>query len=389
MRVTDYELYEVPPRWQFLKLETDEGLVGWGEPYTKWHHVNDSPTPTKTAVDQMMQKYVLGADPARIEDLWQSMYRASFYRGGPVHMSAIAGIDEALWDLKGKEAGMPVYDLLGGRSRDRIRAYQHVSVPHDAADPAAAAAREATEHVAAGFDALKLVPVEGVEQVEDPAAVRLAREVVGAVRDAVGPDVSLALDFHGRTSGPMARKLAAAVDEFDPMFVEEPVTPEHDRALDRLSRATDAPLATGERLYTRWDFRPLFEDGAIDIAQPDVSSAGGITETKKIADMAATHDVAFAPHCPMGPLAVATSLHLDAVAPNALVQEQVLHKTEGALRYVDNPELFDVTDGYFDIPDGPGLGVDIDEDVVEKMDGAELAFTRPVGRRADGSVGER
>lgn len=387
MRVTDYELYEVPPRWQFLKLETDEEFVGWGEPYTKWHHVNDSPTPTKTAVDQMMQKYVLGADPARIEDLWQAMYRFSFYRGGPVHMSAIAGIDEALWDLKGKSAGMPVYELLGGRSRDRIRAYQHVS--HVDSDDPAAAAADAERQIEAGFDALKLVPIEGVEPVEDPDAVRLAHSVVGAVREAVGPDVSIALDFHGRASEPMARKLAAAVDEFDPMFVEEALTPEHDRALDSIESATDAPLATGERLYSRWDFRPLLEAGAVDIVQPDVSSAGGITETKKIADMAATYGASFAPHCPMGPIAVAASLHLDAVAPNALIQEQVLHKTEGALRYVENPELFDVTDGYFEVPGGPGLGVEIDEATVEELDGTELEFSRPVGRHADGSVAER
>ncbi|WP_408960277.1 galactonate dehydratase [Natrinema sp. 74] len=389
MRVTEYEFYEVPPRWQFLKLETDTGLVGWGEPYTKWHHVNDSPTPTRSAVDQLMQKYVLGADPARIEDCWQSMYRASFYRGGPIHMSAIAGIDEALWDLKGKAAGLPVYELLGGRSRDRIHAYQHVSVPHDADDPAAAAARDAETHVADGFTALKLLPVAGVEPVDDAAAVRRARDIVGAVREAVGPDIGIALDFHGRASRPMARRLAAAVDEFEPMFVEEPVAPEHDRALGRLADVTTAPLATGERYYSRWDVRPLFEAGSVDIIQPDVSSAGGITETKKIADAAATHDIAFAPHCPMGPIAVAASLHLDTVAPNALVQEQVLHTTEGAFRYVENPECFAITDGYFDVPSGPGLGVDVDEEALEAFDGTALAFERPVGRRADGSIGER
>jgi len=394
MRVTDYELYEVPPRWQFLKLETSDGRVGWGEPYTKWHYRGDAPSATPAAVDQMMAKYVLDSDPARIEDTWQAMYRSSFYRGGPVHMSAIAGIDQALWDLKGKQFGAPVYDLLGGATRDRIRAYQHVSAHRDGdhADPQAAAeaaAAEAESHVAAGFDALKLVPTEGLEIIDTPATVGEASEMVGTVREAVGRDVDIALDFHGRASKPMARKLAAAMEKFDPMFIEEPVLPEHDHAFPRVAEATDAPIATGERLYTRSDFRPLLEADAVDVVQPDVSNAGGITETMKIANMAATYDASIAPHCPMGPLCTAASLQVDAAAHNALVQEQILHKTEGAFRYVDNPEMFDVEDGFVDLPGGPGLGVEIDEDTVEEFDGVDLSYERPLGRRADGSVGER
>ncbi|WP_436924221.1 galactonate dehydratase [Halosimplex amylolyticum] len=391
MRVTDYELYEVPPRWQFLKLETSDGSVGWGEPYAKWHYQGEAPSATPAAVDQMMEKYVLGEDPRRIEDHWQAMYRSSFYRGGPIHMSAIAGIDQALWDLKGKRFGAPVYELLGGPARDRVRAYQHVSVPgvDEADDPAAAAGREAEEHVADGFRALKLVPTPGLELVDSPASVDAASEIVGAVREAVGPEVDVAVDFHGRASKTMARQLAAALEPHDPMFVEEPVTPEHDHALPRIAESTRLPIATGERLYTRSDFRPLFEADAVDVVQPDVSNAGGITETKKIADMAETYDVSIAPHCPMGPLCTAASLQIDAAVPNALVQEQVLHKVEGAFRYVDNPGMFDVVDGFIDVPEGPGLGVEIDEAAVEEWDGRDLSFTRPLGRRADGSVGER
>ncbi|MFC7141878.1 galactonate dehydratase [Halosimplex aquaticum] len=391
MRITDYELYEVPPRWQFLKLETSDGAVGWGEPYSKWHYQGDAPSATPAAVDQMMEKYVLGEDPARIEDLWQAMYRSSFYRGGPIHMSAIAGIDQALWDLKGKRFGAPVYELLGGPARDRVRAYQHVSVPsvEEVDDPAAAAAREAEGHVADGFRALKLVPTPGLELVDSPASVDAASEVVGAVREAVGAEVDVAVDFHGRASKTMARQLAAALEPHDPMFVEEPVTPEHDHALPRIVESTRLPIATGERLYTRSDFRPLFEADAVDVVQPDVSNAGGITETKKIADMAETYDVSVAPHCPMGPLCTAASLQIDAAVPNALVQEQILHKVEGAFRYVENPGMFDVVDGFIDVPEGPGLGVEIDGATVEEWDGRDLSFTRPLGRRADGSVGER
>ncbi|WP_123539388.1 galactonate dehydratase [Halosimplex salinum] len=391
MRVTSYELYEVPPRWQFLKVETSDGRVGWGEPYTKWHYRGDAPSATPAAVDQMMEKYVLGSDPERIEDTWQAMYRSSFYRGGPVHMSAIAGIDQALWDLKGKRFGAPVYDLLGGATRDRIRVYQHVDAHREdgVADPAAAAAREAESHVADGFEALKLVPTGGLELVDDPAAVDEAADIVGAIREAVGPEVDIALDFHGRASKAMARQLASAVEPFDPMFVEEPVTPEHGHALERIATATRLPIATGERLYTRSDFRPLLEADVVDVVQPDVSNAGGITETKKIADMAETYDVSVAPHCPMGPLCTAASLQIDAAAPNALIQEQVLHKVEGAFRYVENPGMFEVEDGFLDVPEGPGLGVEIDGATVAEFDGRDLSYERPIGRRADGSVGER
>jgi len=390
MRITDYELYEVPPRWQLLKLETSDGRVGWGEPYTKWHYEGDAPSATPAAVAQMMEKYVLGEDPAPIEDRWQAMYRSGFYRGGPIHMSAIAGIDQALWDLKGKEFGAPVYELLGGPTRERVRTYQHVRAHREETDePAAAAARAAEREVDAGFRALKLVPTGGLEPIDTPASVEGAAEIVGAVREAVGPDVDVAVDFHGRASKTMARQLAAALEPYDPMFVEESVTPEHDHAFARIAEATRLPIATGERLYTRSDFRPLLEADAVDVVQPDVSNAGGITETKKIADLAATYDVSIAPHCPMGPVCTAASLQIDAAVPNALVQEQVLHSTDGALRYVDNAEMFDVSEGFVDVPDGPGLGVEIDEETVAEFDGRDLSFSRPLGRRADGSVGER
>ncbi|AHG01634.1 galactonate dehydratase (plasmid) [Halostagnicola larsenii XH-48] len=391
MYVTEYDLYAVPPRWQFLRLETSDGRVGWGEVYTKWHFAGDSEPATRNAVDQLMHQYVLGEDPSRIEYLWQAMYRSSFYRGGPIHMSAIAGIDEALWDLKGKAAGMPVYELLGGPARDRVRLYEHVRAHNgnDVTDPAAVAADQAREHVERGFTAVKLVPTGGLELIDTPAAIESARDIVGAVREAVGPDIDVALDFHGRTSKAMARRLTRALEEFDPMFVEEPATPEHGHALERIAEGTTAPIATGERLYTRGEFRPLLEADAVDVVQPDVSSAGGITETKKIADLAATYDASIAPHCPIGPIALAASLHVDAVAPNALIQEQVILEDETAMGYVENDELFEPNDGYLELPEKPGLGIEIDEDRVQELAGTNLAFDRSPGHRADGSVGER
>ncbi|MEY7848396.1 galactonate dehydratase [Natrarchaeobius sp. A-rgal3] len=393
MEVTSYELYAVPPRWQLLKLETSDGRVGWGEVYTKWHFTGDSQPATANAVDQLMHQYVLGEDPSAIERLWQAMYRSSFYRGGSVQMSAIAGIDEALWDLKGNAAGLPVYELLGGPARDRIRVYQHVrshgDVSLEASEATGRAAAEAREHVDAGYTAVKLVPTDGLELVDTPSAVERAAEVVGAVREAVGPDVDVALDFHGRASKAMAARLVDALEPFDPMFVEEPLAPEQVGEMDRLAARTSVPIATGERLYSRWEFRPLLEADAVDVVQPDVSSAGGITETKKIADMAETYDVSIAPHCPIGPVALAASLHVDAAAPNALIQEQTILEDDRAMSYLRNPDVFERTGGFLELPDGPGLGIDVDEDRVRELAGTDLAFDRSPGYRADGSVGER
>ncbi|MEF8851315.1 MAG: galactonate dehydratase [Haloarculaceae archaeon] len=386
MRVTDYELFTVPPRWQFLKLETADGTVGWGEPYTKWHTLEDSEPATTTAVDQLMTKYVLGADPLAIEDCWQAMYERSFYRGGPVHMSAIAGIDEALWDIKGKHYGAPVYDLLGGRARDRIRLYQHVG--GDDPGSLAASARAAVDD---GYTAVKTsggLPPH--RQVDAPAVVAELRESVAAVREAVGPACDVAVDLHGKVQKPMAKRLVGAVEPQELLFVEEPVTPEYNEFLPDLAATTNTPIATGERMYTRMDFKPLLESGGVDVVQPDVSHAGGITETRKIAAMADAYDVALAPHCPIGPLALAASLHVDACSPNALLQEQILfrgaQREDGWRSYLHNPEALEPTDGYVDLPSGPGLGLDVDEEAVRERDGEDLNYTRGIERLPDGSV---
>ena len=386
MRVTDYELYEVPPRWQFLKLETSDGRVGWGEPYTKWHYRGDAPSATPAAVDQMMAKYVLDSDPARIEDTWQAMYRSSFYRGGPVHMSAIAGIDQALWDLKGKQLGTPVYDLMGGAARDRIRVYQWVGGdrPADVADGA-------REKVEVGFTALKMNATAELRRIDTPAQIEAAGERLAAVREAVGDEVDIGVDFHGRVAKSMAKRLAAELEPHDPFFIEEPVLPEHNDFLPQLAAHTTTPIATGERMFSRFDFKELLADGAVDVVQPDLSHAGGITECKKIADMAEAHDVALAPHCPLGPIALASCIQVDACSPNALIQEQSLdiHYNEGSdvLDYLADPNVFAFDDGYVDLPSEPGLGIEIDEAVVRERAG-DVDWHNPVWRHDDGSVAE-
>jgi galactonate dehydratase len=379
VHVTDYELFEVPPRWQFLKVETSDGTVGWGEPYPKWHFGKGADPATRDAVDQLMTKYVLGADPLRIEDHWQTMYRSGLFRGGTVHLSAIAGIDEALWDIKGKHYDAPVYDLLGGKARDRVKLYQHV----DDAD-------DAREAVADGFRAVKVVPFPEMRRVETPAKVNETVETIAAIREAIGDDVDLGIDFHGRIARPMAKWVAEELEPYRPMFIEEPIVPDQNDALAKLEAHTSIPIATGERMYTRWDFKRILEDNSVDVVQPDLSCAGGITEVRKIASMAEAYDVALAPHCPIGPLALAASIHVDACTPNALVQEQTIHAGTGGLDYLDNPEVFAYDDeGYAEIPDGPGLGVEIDEERVRERSREEFDWERPVWRHDDGGMAER
>ena len=380
MRITDYELYHAPPRWLFLKLETSDGRVGWGEPV-----VEGRARTVETAVEELLETYLLGEDPGRIEDHWQTMYRGGFYRGGPVLMSAIAGVDQALWDLKGKQFGAPVYELLGGPVREEMRVYQWVG-----GDRPADVAEAAAEKVDAGFDALKMNATAELARLETPAAVEAAADRLAAVRAAVGPEVDIGVDFHGRASKAVAKRLVAALEPHDPMFVEEPVLPEHGDTLPEIASHTTTPIAVGERLYSRWDFQSVFADGAVDVIQPDVSHAGGITEVHKIADAAETHDVAVAPHCPLGPVALAACLQVDAQAHNAVIQEQSLdihyNETSDVLDYVENPEVFAFDDGTVDLPTGPGLGVKVDEAALAAA--PEPDWHNPVWRHDDGSVAE-
>jgi galactonate dehydratase len=380
--IVDYDLYNVPPRWLFLRLETSDGRVGWGEPI-----VEGRVKTTATAVEELLETYLLGEDPAHIEDHWQAMYRGGFYRGGPVLMSAISGVDQALWDLKGKEHGAPVYDLLGGKARDRVQIYQGAGgeTPADCAE-------SAQRVVDAGLSAMKMNPFGGLQPLDTPGKVDAAAEKLAAAREAVGDGVDIAVDCHGRVSKPMAKRVVAALEPHDPMFIEEPLLPEHLDGLADVASATTTPLATGERLYSRQDFKPLLEAGAVDVVQPDLSHAGGITECKKIADMAAAYDVALAPHCPLGPVALASCVQVDVACHNALIQEQLIGLEYGGgesdlLTYLENPAVFHHEDGYLDRPTGDGLGVEVDTEVLVERD-EDVDWHSPVLRNDDGSVTE-
>lgn len=382
MEICDYELFEVPPRWLFLRVETDTGLVGWGEPI-----VEGRARTVRAAVEELFETYLLGRDPRRIEHHWQRLYRGGFYRGGPVLMSAIAGIDQALWDIHGKHRGAPVYALLGGATRDRIRVYQWIG-----GDRPADVGQAASEMVEEGFTAVKMNATPELRRIDSPAAVDAATARVAEVRDAVGSDVDIGVDFHGRVAKSMAKRLANALEPYSPMFIEEPVLPEHNEALAQIAAHTTIPIATGERMYSRWDFKGLLEQGVVDVIQPDLSHAGGITEVKKIAAMAEAYDVAVAPHCPLGPIALASCVQLDACTPNCVIQEQSLNihynESSDVLDYLADPDVFAFENGFVELPEDPGLGIEIDEEVVRARAEEAVDWHNPIWTHEDGSIAE-
>lgn len=381
MKITKLTTYIVPPRWCFLKIETDAGIVGWGEP------VVEGRAHSVAAAVEELSDYLIGKDPRNIEDHWTVLYRGGFYRGGAIHMSALAGIDQALWDIKGKDLGVPVSQLLGGNVRDRIRVYSWIGGDRPA--DTAAAAKGAVER---GFTAVKMNGTEELQYIDSFDKVEKCLENVAAVRDAVGPNVGIGVDFHGRVHKPMAKVLMKELDPFKLMFIEEPVLSEHYEALKELAPLTPTPIALGERLFSRWDFKRVLADGYVDIIQPDPSHAGGITETRKIAAMAEAYDVALALHCPLGPIALATCLQIDAGCYNAFIQEQSLgihyNAANDLLDYVSNREVFAYENGMVAIPQGPGLGIEVNEEYVKERAAVGHRWRNPIWRHADGSFAE-
>ncbi|AWO01158.1 galactonate dehydratase [Chitinophaga alhagiae] len=381
MKIKSYELFQVPPRWLFLKIETDEGITGWGEPV-----IEGKAATVKTAVDELME-YLLGKDPMHIEDHWNVMYRAGFYRGGPILMSAIAGIDQALWDIKGKYYNAPVHQLLGGKARDKMKVYSWIGGDRPA--EVGLAARKMAEQ---GFLAVKMNATEELQYIDSYEKIDAAIQRIAAVREAGGPGMGIGIDFHGRVHKPMAKILAKELEPFRPMFIEEPVLPENNEDLRDIAQHVAIPIATGERMFSKWQFKTLLKEGYADIIQPDVSHAGGITECKKIISMAEAFDVAAAPHCPLGPIALAACLQVDATCHNAFIQEQSLgiHYNQGSdlLDYLADKTVFHYKDGYVDIPAKPGLGIEINETHVRKMAAEGHNWRNPVWRHTDGSVAE-
>lgn len=376
MKIVKLDLYKAPPRWLFLKITTDEGIVGWGEPI-----VEGKADTVKAAVEEM-SGYLIGRDPRQIEDIWQVLYRCAFYRGGVVLASAMSGIDQALWDIKGKYYNMPVYEMLGGACREKVPVYYGTG-----GDTPEEMARNAKKVQELGYKATK-TGVEPTNYIDSFKKVEELCAKIAATREACGSDFGIAIDFHGRVHKAMAKVMARELRPYHLMFIEEPVLSENMEAFSDIAEAANCPIATGERLYTRWDFKRLCTQGAVDIVQPDLSHAGGILECKKIASMAEAFDMSIAPHCPLGPIAFASCIQLDACTPNAVTQEQSvgIHKTVGndQLVYLKDPGVFHYKDGYVTPPKAPGLGIEIDEEKVIEGDRIGHDWKNPVLRRDDG-----
>ena len=378
MKIGKIETFYVQPRWLFVRIESDDGAVGWGEASLEGHA-----EAVDGAFEALRDKFV-GADPYRIEDIWQVGYRSGFYRGGPVLMSALAGLEQALWDLKGRSLNLPVWEMLGGRVRDRIRAYAWIGGdrPSEIAD--AAKARRGQ-----GFSAVKMNATPEMDWIGTP---KLFDEVVDRVKAAQEAGVDVGLDFHGRVHRPLAKQLAKVLEPLGLLFIEEPLLSENPEGLRQIAAVTSIPIALGERLYSRWDFKPFFESGAVDIIQPDLSHAGGILEVRKIAAMAEAYDIAVAPHCPLGPLALASCLQVAACSPNFAIQEMSLgiHYNVGAdlFTYCRDKQQLTPDGGYLAIPTGPGLGIDIDEAAVRESNKERHRWRNPVWRLEDGSFAE-
>ena len=377
-KISRIETFYVAPRWLFVRVEASDGAVGWGEASLEGH---------AEAVDGAMESLrdrFLGHDPFAIEDIWQIAYRGGFYRGGPVLMSALSGLDQALWDLKGKALGLAAWEMLGGKLRDRVRAYAWIGGdrPDDIAE--AATARRAQ-----GFSAVKMNATAELDWIGTP---KLFDDVIARVQAAQNAGMDVGLDFHGRVHKPLAKQLAKALEPYGLLFIEEPLLSENYEGIAQIAHLTSTPIALGERLYSRGDFKPLFESRSVDIIQPDLSHAGGISECRKIAAMAEAYDIAVAPHCPLGPLALASCLQLAACAPNVALQEMSLgiHYNVGAdlYSYCNDRSPLTAVDGFLPIPTGPGLGVVIDEEAVRESHKERHRWRNPIWRQKDGSFAE-
>ncbi|MBI4327868.1 MAG: galactonate dehydratase [Chloroflexi bacterium] len=343
LKITKVETQLIKPRWLFLKVHTNAGIVGLGEPIVEGRALT-----VAQAVEELTP-YLLGKDPRAVAHHWQAMYRHAFYRGGPILTSAISGIDQALWDIKGKALGVPIYELLGGPTRARVRVYAHAGTPE-----------RIKKLKQEGFTAFKTGPYKErpARIVENKAFVDKAVARFAALREAVGDECDIGVDFHGAISPQTAKLLIKALEPHQPMFIEEPVNCQEVDVMADIARGTHLPIATGERIFTKWGFREILEKKAASILQPDLCHAGGLTEVRLIAGMAEAFYAAIAPHNPLGPISLAAGIQIAAAIPNFLCQEQV---SLGA-GYIKQP--FQVREGYIDLPTGPGLGIELDEEAL-------------------------
>jgi galactonate dehydratase len=365
LRITKLETFLIKPRWLFLKVHTDEGVIGYGEPITEGR------AKTCAAAVAEIEPYLIGKDPRAVVHHWQAIYRHAFYRGGPILTSALSGIEQALWDIKGKLLGVPIYELLGGPTRDKVRVYAHVGN-----NPATLKARKAE-----GFTAFKTTPKGMVQSgfIASPKFIDEATEAFAALREAGGKDVDIGIDFHGAISPANAKLLIKTLEPYRPMFIEEPVQAQNVDVMAQIAKETFLPIATGERIFTKWGFREILEKGAATILQPDMCHAGGIMEARLIAGMAEAYYAAIAPHNPLGPISLASGLQLAASIPNFMCQEQV----SLGVGYIKEP--FKVENGHVRISTKPGLGIELDEEAIKEKLGHDWQNAETY-LESDGSV---
>ena len=369
--------------WVFVKVETDEaGMYGWGEASLEWK------TRAVVGAVEDLAPMAVGEDPSRIEHLYQKLYRQSFWRLGVIGMSAVSGIEQACWDILGKSLGVPVYKLLGGAVRDRARMYTHLGggtmkAVYETFDPAPLIDL-AQQVVAKGYTALKVVFVPYSEPLMGVAYVKRLRGLMEKLRLAVGDHVDILIDFHGRTYPAMAIQYVNALAEFNPFFCEEPVPPENVAALREVRQAVQVPIATGERLVTRHQFREVFEQQACHVIQPDLCHCGGLWEGKIIAAMAEAYYIGVAPHNPLGPVANAAALHFDLSTPNFLIQEDML--SDVPWRWDVVKHTLETRDGYWLKSESPGLGVEVNEREAAKHPFQQEVMHSITIRAADGAI---
>ena len=382
MKITRIDQFSPRQRTRLVRITTDTGIEGWGESTLEGKHLS-----VPAAIEEF-SGYLIGKDPLRIEHHWQQMYRSSFFRGGAHNMSAIAGLDAALWDIAGKHYGVPSYMLLGGNVRDRIRVYAHWGI-RDMSDEALEAARTRLDMLSAmGYTAYKSGPGGSWRAHEPPSRIDEFVQMAYLMREWVGNDVELCFDFHGKMAPGIAIEVCNELKGMRPMFVEEPVPQENEDALKLVSDHVPFPIATGERLLSRWEFRRVIEQQCVSLLQPDVAHCGGITELKKIANYAEIYYQHIMPHCAIGPLALAACMTVDAVVPNFLVQEQV----DQALGDGSIKNDWQVKDGHIELWDSPGLGVEVNEtEAMKVFDGESTGYHRELGGESyfdDGSVAD-
>ena len=363
MRITKFETFFVKPRWLILKVRTDNDIIGVGEP------ILECRAHACAAAVQEIGQNIIGENPLEIERLWQRMYRSGFYRGGPITMSAISGIEMALWDIKGKALGVPAYDLMGGKVREKIRMYTHVKAiaikGGNTVDEMCKLAKKRLSEW--GMTALKYSIIAPINPIIGKAEMKPHIERFAAVRETIGDDVDLAIDFHGRVTPANAPRLIDALEPYHPLFIEEPVLPDNVDEMVDISRRTSVPIAAGERLFGRWGYRELIEKQAVRVLQPDLCHVGGIFEARKIAAMGEVYHMYVAPHNPLGPISLAACLQLDACIPNFLVQEFPGIPEGWDLGKELLKEPFEIKNGYIDVPTKPGLGVEINDDALEAL----------------------